>query len=617
MQVKCAHCFEIISLEPFADLSSIHCPSCGVVFAIPIDETLVVETRQDEEPDFESLQEKTKLGGFSLGHKLRGTARSEVWLATELVSQQKVAIKLARFEESEKACKGRFSREAEILSALDHHSIVKLHSHGTLGQRSYLATELIDGETLSQWLVRMDPSPSEAAYLALKISRALEYAHDQNIVHRDLNCSNILMDKNNEPHLIDFGIAIVNGSSSESELMLTEGTPIYMAPEQLRGHLFEIDQRVDIYSLGVVFYELLTAKRPYDSGRELINKILDFVPEPPSEINSSIPVAYSRICLKCLEKDREARYEDAGLLGDEIELALHETGNDSSHDGNLGEIQTFENSRAYLALQSRCVELEQSLEKRTRALVATKSEYDVYRNLVESRSIGAFRKNLQDRFVFANEFFCRIVGKQQSEIVGHCVREVLADTSASVWETVDHKVLSTNSHVESTERYEVGSHTLVLDVVRTPVRNMNGRIIGVQGIMYDVSAHAELERTLRNEKEIAVAANLAKGEFLARMSHEVRTPMTAIIGMNQLLTRTELTDKQRDYASAIADAADSLLEVINDILDFSKIDAGKTELELSGFDLRESCEKVVRMLRHKAKESGTRLDSELLSNLVF
>ncbi|MCS7466919.1 protein kinase [Stieleria sp. ICT_E10.1] len=615
MKVKCIHCFEIVELDPNADLAGIICPSCGGRFEIPFDETLDSDHPHVSSSHLESLQGGMELAGFSLVRNLFKGCRSDVWKAVEIEQGRTVALKVSHYEEQESDRIGHYSREAEILSKLNHSNIVSLSSHGIANRRSYLATDYIEGQPLSRWLVNRAPSPWQAAEITMRIADAMDHAHRQDVIHRDLSCQNVLMDERSIPHVIDFGLASMGMDHAIDGAQLTVGTPIYMAPEQIRGQPEQIDHRVDIYAIGVIFYELLTAKKPFEPGPNLIQRLFEGPIRTPRDIAPSISPDLSSICVRCLQKDASDRYSTARELVDSIQSVLGDQRGASIQPTGLDEVESFEHSRAYVALHSRCVDLEQMLERRTRALLATKTEYDVYRNLVESRSLGAFRKDLDDRIVFANEYFCQFVGRPRSEVVGRRVREILDHQAAAMWEAADNKILTTGSVYESTEQYQVGDRTLVFDVARSPVRNMSGRTVGIQGIMYDVSAHAEMEQALRDEKEVAVAANLAKGEFLARMSHEIRTPMTAIMGMNQVLATTPLTDKQLECTRAIADASQSLLEVINDILDFSKIDAGKIELEPAEFCLVETCDKVVKMLREEARQKEVQLAALFSSDI--
>jgi two-component system, sensor histidine kinase and response regulator len=150
-------------------------------------------------------------------------------------------------------------------------------------------------------------------------------------------------------------------------------------------------------------------------------------------------------------------------------------------------------------------------------------------------------------------------------------------------------------------------NTIVLLTTKVPLRNADGRVIGIMGIGRNISARVRAERQMREAREAAEAANRAKSEFVANMSHEIRTPMNGVIGLTELLLETRLDETQRDYAQSIRDSGTTLLTIINDILDFSKIEAGKLDLESLDVDLRALVEEVSRVLALQAHRKGLEL----------
>jgi serine/threonine-protein kinase len=155
----------------------------------------------------------------------------------------------------------RFEREARLIARLQHVHILPVYDFGREEHLLYLVMRLVEGGSLDQRLRDGPLPPAQAAHLFSQIGSALGYAHREGIVHRDIKPSNILLDKNGDPYLMDFGIAKLLGGSSLTATGVAVGTPSYMAPEQWRGG--DIDARTDIYALGVMLYEMLTGRLPF------------------------------------------------------------------------------------------------------------------------------------------------------------------------------------------------------------------------------------------------------------------------------------------------------------------------------------------------------------------
>ncbi len=236
-----------------------------------------------------------------------------------------VALKiLAREKEQDAQFAERFTREGQALARLSHPNIVTVHDFGETGGHCYLVMEFVDGLNLRQVLQAGKMKPEQALAIVPKICEALQYAHEQGIVHRDIKPENILLDKQGRLKIADFGIAKMLGSEDTQPRVhadqqvgptnLTEeghtvGTPHYMAPEQIE-HPQTVDHRADIYSLGVVFYEMLTGELP-------LGKF-----QPPSK-KVHIDVRLDEVVLHALEKEPERRYQQASVLKTEVETIAH------------------------------------------------------------------------------------------------------------------------------------------------------------------------------------------------------------------------------------------------------------------------------------------------------
>jgi serine/threonine protein kinase len=253
---------------------------------------------------------------------------SSIFRGTDLRNGKAVAIKIPHPEmEADPVLYDRFKREEEIGKKLDHPGIVRVLNDEERSRR-YMVLEWVDGRLLRQILNEQKPLPPERAIrIALGISKALEYIHSQGVVHRDLKPENIMVGPDDQMKLIDFGIAANAGSRRLTFAKLTEamGTPDYISPEQVKGK--RGDARSDIYSLGVMFYEMLTGKVPFTGPNPFVimNERLLNHPIPPREANPNISPQLQEIIYRALERDPNKRYPNA-----------HEFALDLEHPENVG-----------------------------------------------------------------------------------------------------------------------------------------------------------------------------------------------------------------------------------------------------------------------------------------
>jgi serine/threonine protein kinase/tetratricopeptide (TPR) repeat protein len=219
----------------------------------------------------------------------------------------------------------RFRHEAEAAARLEHPQIVPIYEIGERGGSCYFSMKFVEGGQLDQ-IVRREPmSTRRAAELLVKIARTVQFAHEHGILHRDIKPGNILLDQNGEPHLTDFGLArLIEQESTVTNSFDVLGTPSYMAPEQAAGHVKKLSPAADVYSLGAVFYQMLTGQPPFAGGTtyETIRMVLESEPRSPRLWNPKVDVDLATICLKCLEKEPQRRYPSALALAEDLERWL-------------------------------------------------------------------------------------------------------------------------------------------------------------------------------------------------------------------------------------------------------------------------------------------------------
>ncbi len=279
-------------------------------------------------PPAEARSGAPRFGRYEVVRELGSGAMGTVYLGKDTVGHRAVAVKTlkpAGVDAQELTdMKARFFREAESARQLSHPAIVKVYEAGEENGTAYFAMELLDGVTLKDFCAKRGGAISvkRAVEIAAFTAEALTYAHGKNVVHRDVKPENIMILSNGDLKITDFGVAkLMDASQTQSGVVL--GTPNYMSPEQLIGA--KVDGRSDLFSLGVVFYELLTGVKPFQAKNisEMLRLHEAHTPPAPSTLRAEVPPAVDAIILRALQRDLAQRYQQGELMAKDLRAAMH------------------------------------------------------------------------------------------------------------------------------------------------------------------------------------------------------------------------------------------------------------------------------------------------------
>jgi len=261
----------------------------------------------------DGIKPGSRFGNFDILELLGSGGMGVVFRAKDVTLDRVVALKtLHPYLEMESKQISRFKQEAKIIANLNHPNIVKILEIGSDPQ-NYFTMEYVPGQCLSEYILNQNVSISEKVQIVAKTASALQAAHEKMVIHRDVKPSNIMLDTSNSPKLLDFGTAKIMESTAHLTLSADViGTPVYMAPEQVETEDVAVDEQTDVYSLGIVLYELLTGGPPFVGPTvKVIWQIINQNPVPLRLINVDIPAELEEICMKAISKNKNHRFQSA------------------------------------------------------------------------------------------------------------------------------------------------------------------------------------------------------------------------------------------------------------------------------------------------------------------
>ncbi|HVS37855.1 MAG TPA: PAS domain S-box protein [Gemmataceae bacterium] len=428
-------------------------------------------------------------------HATGGIGR--VWLAHDGELGRDIALKELRPEQAGHGTRrARFLQEARITCQLEHPGVVPVYElvRAVDGRQPFYTMRFVKGRTLSEAARAYHKARSAGRDDALGLPALLNafvtvcntvaYAHSRGVIHRDLKGPNVILGDFGEVVVLDWGLAKLVGrpeEAPEASVVVADGaadsgytvqgealgTPAYMAPEQAAGQLDKIDRRTDVYGLGAILYEILTGVPPVSGSgtEEVLRRVQEEGPVPPRQLWPDAPPALEALCLRALAKRPEDRPAAAADLAREVQGW-----------------QEFERRKAEEALR-----VSEAL----------------YHSLVESLPCSVWRKDLDGRFTFANQHFCDLFGGSLDQLLGKNDFDIGPRELAEKYRRDDQKVIAAGDVFEDVEeQLSVGVQgDRYVHTLKTAVRDAGGKIVGVQGLAWDVTARKRAEEELRKSRE--------------------------------------------------------------------------------------------------------------------
>jgi eukaryotic-like serine/threonine-protein kinase len=429
-----------------------------------------------------------------------------VWLAHDGHLGRDVALKELRPEQAGNPnARARFLKEAQITGQLEHPGIVPVYELAgeSNAKQPFYTMRFVKGQTLSAaartYQQRRVAGQADALELLsllnalVVVANTVAYAHSRGILHRDLKGQNVVLGQFGEVVVLDWGLAKLmaepdnavtpaalaadlqaKGSPDLTVQGQALGTPAYMAPEQAAGRLDLLDCRTDVYGLGAILYEILTGKPPFTgtNTQEVLAKVITEEPQPPRQLWPEVPPSLEAICLRALSKQPAQRHASASELAQDV--------------------QHWQEVR------------------RQQAEEALRHSEALHRSLMESLPLAVWRKDLEGRFTFVNRQFLLIVGKPVEEILGKTDLDLYPAQLATKYRQDDAWVHQTGNTFETKQEFVTPEGVKnYIQVIKIPICDSRGKVIGTQGIAWDISERKRLEEALRRT-ETSLAQALKK-----------------------------------------------------------------------------------------------------------
>jgi eukaryotic-like serine/threonine-protein kinase len=313
--VKCPKC------QAENPSESSFCSKCGTRIEPPTAEIPALKTETFQTPIKELATGSTLAGRYQVIEELGHGGMGRVYKVFDTDIKEKIALKLLRPEIAlDKETVERFSNELKLARKISHRNVCRMFDLGKAEGTTFITMEFVPGEDLKKFIRKSGQlGAGRAVSIAKQVCEGLAEAHHLGVVHRDLKPQNIMVDEDGDARIMDFGIARSLRGKGITGAGVMIGTPEYMSPEQVEGK--EADQRADIYSLGIILYEMLTGRVPFegDTPFTIGVKHKSELPRDPRELNNQIPPDLGRLVLKCLEKDKAKRYQSANELHADLE----------------------------------------------------------------------------------------------------------------------------------------------------------------------------------------------------------------------------------------------------------------------------------------------------------